>query len=566
MQQSKLFIPTSKEVPADAEALSHQMMLRAGYIKQISAGAYAYLPLAYKVVQNIEKIVQEEMEKINAVQMVVPAIIPAELWKESGRFDSYGQTLFKVNDRHDREFILGPTHEETMTFIVRDLLNSYKKLPVTLYQIQDKFRDEDRPRYGLLRGREFIMKDAYSFTSNQEQLDESFNDMERAYRNIFDRCGLDYRVILGDAGAMGGSDSKEFSAPAAIGEDTIVYTENGDYAANLEMAASHFSKNEAAEVQELEEVATPDVKSISEVANFLNLQPKQVIKAMAFIADDEPVMVLIRGDYEVNDVKLKNFLDASELIEATDEEIVAKFNSTPGFIGPKDTDVKVIADLTVQGLINGVIGANKKDTHYINANLDRDYQVEEFVDVRVVKEGETDLDGSEQLQFTKGIEIGHIFKLGTKYSKSLNANFLDENGRQQPLIMGCYGIGISRLLSAICEQNADENGLVWNKALAPYNVHVVPVNTKDETQVQLANELTNELEDKQLSVLIDDRAERAGVKFAESELIGLPIRVTVGKKAGEGIVEIKIRKTNEVIEVNKEEAANKIQELFENLN
>ncbi|GKQ42609.1 proline--tRNA ligase [Companilactobacillus sp. RD055328] len=562
MKQSKLFIPTTKEVPADAEALSHQMMLRAGYIKQISAGAYAYLPLAWKVVQNIQNIIREEMEKIDAVEMIVPAIIPADLWKESGRYDTYGDTLFTLNDRHDREFIMGPTHEETMTYIVKDVLNSYKKLPITLYQMQDKFRDENRPRYGLLRGREFLMQDAYAFTSNQEQLDESFNDMEQAYRNIFDRVGLDYRVILGDAGAMGGSDSKEFSAPAEIGEDTIVYSKNSEYAANIEMAASQFTNNEKEDAKDLQEVNTPDAKSIAEVSKYLGVSETNIIKSMAFMADDEPIMVLIRGDYDVNDVKLKNHLNADNLREATEQEITDQFNSTPGFIGPVGTDVKVIADLTVENLNNAVVGANKTDIHFINANLDRDIKVSEFSDFRTVKQGEEAIDGSGKLEFTKGIEIGHIFKLGTKYSNSLGANYLDENGRQQPVIMGSYGIGISRLLSAICEQQADENGLIWNKQITPYDVHVIPVNTKNDEQVQLANEITSELENMHLSVLVDDRKERAGVKFAESDLIGLPIRVTAGKRASEGIVEIKVRKTGEAYEVSKDEAPKKVQELL----
>lgn len=562
MKQSKLFIPTTKEVPADAEALSHQMMIRAGYIKQISAGAYAYLPLAWKVVQNIQKIVREEMEKIDAVEMIVPAIIPADLWKESGRYETYGDTLFTLNDRHDREFILGPTHEETMTYIVKDVLNSYKKLPVTLYQMQDKFRDENRPRYGLLRGREFLMQDAYAFTSNEEQLDQSFNDMEKAYRNIFDRVGLDYRVILGDAGAMGGSDSKEFSAPAEIGEDTIVYSKNSDYAANIEMATSVFDDVVNEDINNIEEVATPAKKSIAEVSEFLNVSENKVIKTMAFIADDQPLMVLIRGDYEINDVKLKNYLKVDSLREATPDEIKNDFDSVVGFIGPVNTKVKVLADLTVKNMMNSVVGANKSDTHFANVNLKRDFEVEDFADFRIVKQGEKAVDGSGNLEFTKGIEIGHIFKLGTKYSDSLGAKYLDENGRQQSLIMGCYGIGISRLLSAICEQQADENGLVWNKELTPYDVHVIPVNTKNDEQVALADAITKDLEELSYSVLVDDRKERAGVKFAESELIGLPIRVTAGKMASEGIVEIKVRKTGETFEVSKDEAAKKVQELL----
>lgn len=562
MKQSKVFIPTTKEVPADAEALSHKLMLRAGYIKQISAGAYAYLPLAWKVIRNIEQIVREEMEKIDSVEMMLPEFIPADLWKESGRYETYGPTLFKFKDRHDRDFILGPTHEETMTSIIKDQLNSYKKMPLTLYQIQEKFRDENRPRYGLLRGREFMMLDAYSFSADEEQLDASFKDMEKAFRNVFDRCGLDYRVIVGDAGAMGGSDSKEFSAMAAIGEDTIVYSEDSDYAANLEMATSIIEDTPQEEILELSEVATPDTKSITDVSKLLDVPMNKIIKAMTFIADENPVMVLIRGDYEVNDVKLKNFLNADELHEATEEDIQNKFGSKVGFIGPKGMDVKILGDLSIQNLVNGVIGANKIDAHYINANIDRDYKVDEFSDFRTIKEGELSPDNKGKLKFTRGIEIGHIFKLGTKYSKSLNANFLDKNGRAQPVIVGSYGIGISRLLSAICEQQSDEKGLIWNKNLTPFDVHVVPVNVKKADQVELADEITASLENLGMSVLVDDRNERPGVKFAESELIGIPLRITVGKRANEGIVEIKIRKTGETIEISKDEVTSKVQSLF----
>lgn len=564
MRQSKLFIPTAKEAPAAADALSHQLMVRAGYVKQISAGVYSYLPLAWSVIKNIQNIIRDEMEKIDAVEMMTPGILPAELWQASGRYDTYGDNLFKFKDRHDRDFILGPTHEETMTIIVKDMLNSYKKLPLIMYQMQDKFRDEDRPRYGLLRGREFLMQDIYSFSANQEQLDQAFDAIEIAYRNIFDRVGLDYRVILGDAGAMGGSDSKEFSAPAAIGEDTIVYSENSEYAANLEMAESIVEKPATEAALELEKVATPGVKTIDEVSEFLNTPKEKIIKSMAFIADNEPVLLLIRGDYEVNDIKVKNFLDVDDLHEATEDDIKDKFNTVVGFIGPKGLNgVKILADKSVEGLSNAVIGANEVDAHLINANIDRDFEVELFHDFRTVKEGEMAPDNSGALKFTKGIEIGHIFKLGTKYSESLKATFLDENGRQQPIIMGSYGIGISRLLSAVIEQNADEKGLVWNREVSPYDIHVVPVNMKKEDQAELSEEINTLLQKAGYRVLLDDRNERPGVKFAESELIGLPIRITVGKMASEGIVEIKIRKTDEVIEVATDKLLDTIQNIFE---
>jgi len=565
MKQSKVFIPTLKETPNDADSKSHQMMLRAGYIRQMSAGIYSYLPLAYKVLQKINRIIEEEMEKIDAVEMLMPEVIPAELWQESGRYDTYGPELFKLRDRHERDFILGPTHEESFTDLVRDNLNSYKKLPQVLYQIQPKYRDEKRPRAGLLRGREFIMKDAYSFTANVADLDKIFRQMEAAYRAIFDRCGLDYRAIIGDAGAMGGKDSVEFSAPAAIGEDTIVYSDAGDYAANLEMATSLTLNKKTTEAPaELEKVATPGAKTIAEVAELLNVEVEKTAKSMLFIADEKPVLVLVRGDYEINPVKLKNYLEADRLEMATDEQAVQYMGANFGSLGPVNlaADVRLLADFSVQNLANIVVGAREDGYHYLNVNADRDYTPEAYADLRFVKEGEVSPDGEGVLKFTKGIEIGHVFKLGTRYSKVMNANFLDENGRSQPLIMGSYGIGVSRLLTAIAEQQSDDNGLVWPENIAPYTIHVIPVNVKNKEQVTLASEAEALLEEAGYSVLIDDRKERAGVKFAESDLIGLPVRVTVGKKASEGIVEIKLRKTGETIEVQKSELVNTIQILL----
>jgi len=565
MKQSKVFIPTLKETPNDADSKSHQMMLRAGYIRQMSAGIYSYLPLAYKVLQKINRIIEEEMEKIDAVEMLMPEVIPAELWQESGRYDTYGPELFKLRDRHERDFILGPTHEESFTDLVRDNLNSYKKLPQVLYQIQPKYRDEKRPRAGLLRGREFIMKDAYSFTANVADLDKIFRQMEAAYRAIFDRCGLDYRAIIGDAGAMGGKDSVEFSAPAAIGEDTIVYSDAGDYAANLEMATSLTLNKKTTEAPaELEKVATPGAKTIAEVAELLNVEVEKTAKSMLFIADEKPVLVLVRGDYEINPVKLKNYLEADRLEMATDEQAVQYMGANFGSLGPVNlaADVRLLADFSVQNLANIVVGASEDGYHYLNVNADRDYTPEAYADLRFVKEGEVSPDGEGVLKFTKGIEIGHVFKLGTRYSKVMNANFLDENGRSQPLIMGSYGIGVSRLLTAIAEQQSDDNGLVWPENIAPYTIHVIPVNVKNKEQVTLASEAEALLEEAGYSVLIDDRKERAGVKFAESDLIGLPVRVTVGKKASEGIVEIKLRKTGETIEVQKSELVNTIQILL----
>lgn len=565
MKQSKMLIPTLKEVPSDAEALSHQLMLRAGYIKQVTAGVYAYLPLAYRVLNNIETIIRDEMDKIDAVEMLVPGVLPAELWEESGRYKTYGANLFKLKDRHERNFILGPTHEETFTKIIKDAIKTYKKLPLTLYQIQMKYRDESRPRFGLLRGREFLMLDDYSFHTDMESLDQTYRDMDKAYQQIFERVGLDFRGIIADAGAMGGKDSKEFMAIAPIGEDTVVYSDSSDYAANLEMAKNlRINKKSHETPKELTKVATPDAKTIDEVSAFLEVEPESMIKTLVFMADEEPVIVLMRGNDELNEVKLKNYLDCDFLDPAEDAQARELLGADFGSLGPVGVakDVKIVADLDVEGMVNANVGANENGYHYMNANIERDYRVDDFVDLRTVKEGDLSPDGEGVLKFTRGIEIGHIFKLGTRYSESLGATVLDENGREVPIIMGSYGIGVSRLLSAIVEQNSDENGIIWPRSIAPFDIHVVPVNVKKEEQVKLATEITTMLEDAGYKVLVDDRKERPGVKFADADLIGLPARITVGKKADEGIVEIKLRRTGETLEVKTDELLNSIKILL----
>lgn len=559
MRQSKMLIPTLREVPNDAEVLSHQILLRAGYIRQVSAGIYSYLPLANRVLEKLKTIMREEFEKIGAVEMLMPAILPAELWQESGRYETYGPNLYRLNDRNDRQMILGPTHEETFTELIRDEVNSYKKLPLNLYQIQAKYRDEKRPRFGLLRGREFIMKDAYSFHASQESLDETYKDYEKAYKEIFKRCGLEFRAIIGDGGAMGGKDSKEFMAISEIGEDTICYSTESDYAANLEMATSYYVPKKSHETQlEMEKKETPDVKTIEEVAAFFDVQPQKIIKSVLFTADEQPVLVLVRGDHEVNDVKLKNFLGADFLEEATEEEAKNYLGADFGSVGPIGVaeEVKVYADRHVQDLANAIAGANETGYHYINVNPERDFNVLAYEDLRFVQEGDPSPDNNGVLAFTRGIEIGHIFKLGTRYSESMGATVLDENGREKHVIMGCYGIGVSRLLSAIVEQNADENGIHWPKGIAPFDLHVVQMNLKDEFQTNLTNEVEKAMNEAGYQVLVDDRNERAGVKFADSDLIGCPIRITVGKKAVDGIVEVKIKKTGEMVEVRKEELVN----------
>lgn len=552
MKQSLILVPTLKEDPSGAEALSHKLLVRAGYIRQVSAGMYSYLPIAYRVLSKIETIIREEMVNTGAQEMLMPDVLPADLWIQSGRYETYGPELFKFKNRHDTDFILGPTHEETFAQLIRDSIKSYKQLPLSLYQIQSKYRDEDRPRYGLLRSREFIMKDAYSFAADEADLDKAFDLMEAAYIKIFDRIGLNYRVIIGDGGAMGGSDSKEFSALAAVGEDTIVYSDESDYSANLEMATTIIEdvKNDETPA-ELEKIATPGIKNIDDLVGFLKVTPAETMKSILYVADEVPVMVLVRGDYEVNEVKVKNFLNADFFDKANDEQAEEFLGANFGSLGPVgiSSDVKVLADVRVANMVNTSAGADEDGYHYINVNINRDFTPDHIGDFSIVKEGEPSPDGKGHLKFTRGIEIGHIFKLGTRYSESFGANVLDQGGRSVPVIMGSYGIGISRLLSAISEQNADENGLIWPAAIAPFDVHVIPVNVKKDDQRNLADQIEETLTQAGLSVLVDDRKERAGVKFADSDLMGLPIRVTVGKRAAEGIVEIKVRKTGESVEV-----------------
>ncbi len=558
MKQSQIFSPTLREVPSDAEAVSHQLMLRAGYIRQVSAGIYSYLPLAWRVIQNIENIIREELNAVGGTEMMLPALVPADLWQESGRYETYGPELMKLTDRHGRDFILGPTHEETFTKLIRDDIKSYKKLPLHLYQIQTKYRDEKRPRFGLLRGREFIMKDAYTFHDSNDSLDVSYNEIWQAYDNIFTRLGLDYRSIIADAGSMGGRESIEFIAVSEAGEDTIAYSTESDYAANIEMASSKFKERTNTEVQlQKELIDTPDTTTIEELANFLEVKPTQILKSVLFVADGEkPILAIVRGDHEVNETKVRMAVDAETLEPATDEEIVELFDGIPaGYVGPVDLpeEVTVVADLYVKNMVNSVTGANQLEKHYINVNADRDFEPAQYTDIRMVEEGDVSPDGNGVLQFTTGIEIGHIFKLGTRFSETMGAEVLDQNGRPVPVIMGSYGIGISRLLSAITEQYADEKGLNWPVSVAPFDVHIVPINYKNEHQKALTDELTDLFQEEGYEVLIDDRDERAGVKFTDAELMGIPIRITVGKKAEEGVVEVTIRRTDEMVETKKDD-------------
>lgn len=567
MKQSMTLIPTLREIPADAEIKSHQLLLRAGFIRQNASGIYSYLPLAQKVLRKIETIVREEMDQAGAVELLMPAMQAAELWQESGRWYTYGPELMRLKDRHERDFALGATHEEVITSLIRDEIKSYKKLPLALYQIQTKFRDEKRPRFGILRGREFIMKDAYSFHSSQASLDEMYDKLYQAYTNIFTRCGLNFRAVIADSGAMGGKDTHEFMVLSEIGEDTIAYSDTSNYAANIEMAPVINTYEKSNEPQkELQKVKTENKKTIEEVSEFLNVTKEQCIKSLLFKVDDKHVLVLVRGDHEVNDIKLKNLFEAAEVELAGADEANKILGCSFGSLGPVGVDsVEIIADHAIAGIANAVCGANEEDVHFINVNPDRDFKVTKYADLRFIQEGDLSPDGEGTILFAKGIEVGHIFKLGTRYSEAMGATYLDENGRNQPMIMGCYGIGVSRVMAAIVEQYNDENGLLWPTDISPFDIHLIPINTKDESQAVLAEELYVQLKKSGRDVLMDDRQERPGVKFADSDLIGLPIRITIGKKAAEGIVEVKVRKSGEMQEVHKDQLMETITQLLETL-
>ena len=566
MKQSKVFIPTMREVPAEAEALSHRLLLKAGLIKQSTSGIYSYLPLATRVLNNISNIVREEMESIDAVEILMPALQQAELWEESGRWGAYGPELMRLKDRNGREFALGPTHEEVVTSLVRDELKSYKRLPLTLFQIQSKYRDEKRPRFGLLRGREFIMKDAYSFHADEESLDATYQDMYNAYSKIFKRVGINARPVVADSGAIGGNHTHEFMALSEIGEDTIVYSNESDYAANIEKAEVIYHPSEKhTETAELSKIETPNVKTAQELADFLNRPLDEIVKTMIFKVDGEFIMILIRGHHELNDVKLKAYFGTENVEMASQDEIVNLVGANPGSLGPiHNKEIKIYADNYVKDLNNLVIGANEDGYHYVNANVERDFNIDEYGDFRFILEGEMLSDGSGKAQFAEGIEVGQVFKLGTKYSEAMNATFLDNQGKAQPLIMGCYGIGISRTLSAIVEQNNDDNGIIWPKSVTPFDLHLITINPKKDDQRELGDQLYDQLNG-QFDILYDDRKERAGVKFNDADLIGLPMRVVVGKRAEEGVVEVKQRLNGESEEIHVNDLENYLKDLYDNL-
>lgn len=562
MRQTQMFIPTQREVPSSAESLSHRLMLRSGMIKQLAAGIYTYLPITKLVLNNIEQIVREEMNAIGGAEVLMPVLHPKELWEESGRWDKYGSELMRMSDRHDREFALGPTHEEVIVSLVRDELKSYKKLPLTLYQIQTKFRDELRPRFGLLRGREFIMKDAYSFHVDEESLRKTYQDMYQAYSNIFTRVGLDFRAVEADSGAIGGSHTHEFMALSEIGEDTIVFTENSDYAANIEKAEclrpTEFSNEEKKDIEKIE---TPNVASCQALADLLEIDLKETTKTMVVKVDGELVMIVLRGDHELNDIKVKKYFEASNDVEFAEEaEILEVFNAHPGSLGPVNSPVKVYIDYQVEAMRNYPVGANEDGYHFKNVN-ESDYRVEGTGDFRFITEGEMAADGSGPVKFREGIEVGQVFELGTTYSEKMGLTVLDKNGRATPVLMGCYGIGISRTLSAIIEKYHDDNGIMWPKSVTPFDIHVISMNVKKDDIVEVADSLYTDLK-KSYKVLYDDRDERAGVKFADSDLIGIPVRVVVGRGAADGILEVKFRNSDEKHEVKLAELQSFIEENY----
>ncbi len=568
MRFSQYYIKTLKEDPKEAEVASHKLLLRAGMIKKLASGVYSYLPMGYRTLKKVEEIVREEMNRAGAIELFMPVLQPAEIWKESGRWDVMGPEMVRLKDRHERDFILGPTHEEVITDIVRSDIFSYKSLPVNLYQIQTKFRDERRPRFGLMRGREFLMKDGYSFSVTKEDLDKTFDGMQEAYSRIFKRCGLDFRVVDADSGAIGGSGSKEFHVMANSGEDELIFCNSCDYGANVEKAINTLINPSKEEMKEVKLVDTPNAKTIEEVNAFLSTDIKSSVKTLMYkdMGTDKVYMVVIRGDIEVNEVKIKNAIDAIEVAMLTEGEIEA-LGLHKGYMGPYNYDkekygVTVIADTSVLEISNQIMGGNQEDTHYINVNYGRDYEADLVVDVRKVKEGDICTVCGNPLHVARGIECGHIFKLGKKYSTPMKAVVLDENGKEAVMEMGCYGIGVSRTMAAAIEQNNDENGIVWPTAIAPFVVDVIAANMKDEAQVKVAEELYNELQVEKIETIYDDRNERAGFKFKDADLIGFPFKVVCGKKASEGIVELKIRKTNETLEVEKSKVVETIKDLM----
>lgn len=568
MRMSKLYLPTLKEDPAEADIISHQLMLRSGMMRKLSPGIFSYLPLGYRVIRKIENIVREEMNKTSSQEVLLPVMQTAEIWEKSNRWEQFGPLMIKFKDRKDHEYCLGPTHEEVIADLIKDEVRSYKDLPLNLYQIQTKVRDEIRPRFGVMRGREFIMKDAYSMDTDDEGLDKSYQEMYNAYVNIFDRLGLETRVVKADSGAMGGKDSHEFMVIAESGEDDIAVCDSCDYAANTELA-SGYEKAEVIDkdLKERKLIDTPNIKTIEGLEDFLNIDGSKMIKTMLMKADDELVVVLVRGDDQLNEVKLTNYLQATNLEPAGEEEIVEVFGVKPGFIGPINiSDYKIIADHRVKKMRNAICGANIEDKHYSNVSPDRDFEVEQYVELRTVKAGDICSECKEgKLDIEPGIEVGHIFKLGTKYSESMGATYLDENGKAQPIVMGSYGIGITRIVAAAIEQGNDQNGIIWPRDLAPYQIIILPLGRSQEVDKR-AEELYETFQKMDIEVLLDDRDERAGVKFNDADLIGIPLRITVGSRSLQNnVLEVRNRQTGDDFEISIDNYKKEIKKLLSEL-
>lgn len=559
MRVSNMFLPTLREVPAEAEIASHKLMLRAGLMRKLASGIYSFLPLGYRTFRKVEQIVREEMDRAGAQELIMSALLPAEAYQASGRWDVFGAEMFRLKDRGGRAFCLGPTHEEIFTETVKNETRSYRSLPLTLYQIQTKYRDERRPRFGVMRSREFVMKDAYSFDRDETGLDVSYKKMYEAYCRIFDRCGLDYIIVDADTGAMGGSGSQEFMVKSAIGESRIAYCEACGYAANDEKAECIpedccDGQSGCCEEKELEKVATPNVRTIEELMKFFGCSAKEFAKTLIYKADDKIVAAMVRGDRELNETKLQNLIGCIELEMADSETVERITRAGVGFAGPVGLKIDVVVDPEVACMKNFVVGANETGYHYKNVNINRDFKAFAVKDIRTIAVGDKCPKCGAPVKVEFGIEVGHIFKLGTKYSEALNCVYLDENGKENPMVMGCYGIGVNRTMAAVIEQNNDDNGIIWPMTVAPYHVTVIPVNTGDSVQMELAEKIYSELMASGIEVMLDDRDERPGVKFKDADLIGIPVRITVGKKAGEGIVEFKLRKESEFSALSFEEA------------
>ncbi len=554
MRMTEYYVPTLKEDPTEAEVISHKLMLRAGLMRRLASGIFTYLPMGYKIIRKLEDIVREELNRAGALEVLMPAVQPDDLWRESGRWYEFGPEMLKLSDRKERDYSIGPTHEEVVTDLIRDEIRSYKDLPLNLYQIQTKFRDEIRPRFGVLRAREFSMKDAYSFDVDQEALEESYRKMFDAYARIFERCGLAFRTVEADTGPIGGTDSHEYMVIAETGEDEVLYCESCGYAANVERARGKVEREPVEEEEkELKKVETPEVKTIADLEEFSGYNPNRMLKTLVYDADGTDVISIVCGDDELNEIKLKNHLGVTELTLLDEVGVRRVMGTSPGSAGPVGIeDTRIVADHRVMEIRNGITGANDEGYHFFNVNPGRDFQPQEITDLRVVRSGDICLQCSNQLSYTRGIEVGHLFKLGTKYSEAMEATYVDTEGKERPMVMGCYGIGITRTMAAAIEQNHDQHGIIWPLSLSPFAVTILPLDQKKTLQV--GEEIYSMLEQEGIETLLDDRDERAGIKFNDADLMGIPLRITIGGRSlAENKVEVKRRDTGEEKKVDLDE-------------